>query len=270
MTDWIRLCGLKRSRAALAAIPASLEQGVSPLAQVEGDIPDEHVVTVRERRVSVDYPTIIQDNMATDTLKLDLDGEWDGMQVLVYVGYAGDLDEYQWKGQPITLPVYSNPGSLDVTVVGMSDDGKIRLVTAEAKDVLTVIRAGEHDGSVPEEDRPDLLAQILAAKEDAEEAAQTATSAASSATAAASSANGAATGANSAASAANAAAANANSKASAAQTAAEGADEAAADALAAAQEARDAAGAISEDLTFYFSREVIGDKSYIVLHEEVD
>ena len=221
MTDWIRLNSLKRSRAALAAISASLEQGVSPLAQVEGDIPDEHVVTVRERRVSVDYPTIIQDNMATDTLKLDLDGEWDGMQVLVYVGYAGDLDEYQWKGQPITLPVFSKPGSLDVTVVGMSDDGKIRLVTAEAKDVLTVIRAGEHDGSVPEDDRPDLLAQILAAKEGAEDATSSANAAA-------------------------------------------------ADAEAAAQEARDAAGAISEDLTFYFSREVIGDKSYIVIHEEVD
>lgn len=226
MTEWLDAAEYRRRRAAsarmaLAAAAPAGAAGAQPLAQVEGDIPDEHVVTVRERRVSVDYPTIIQDNMATDTLKLDLDGEWDGMQVLVYVGYAGDLDEYQWKGQPITLPVFSNPGSLDVTVVGMSDDGKIRLVTAEAKDVLTVIRAGEHDGSVPEDDRPDLLAQILAAKEGAEDATSSANAAA-------------------------------------------------ADAEAAAQEARDAAGAISEDLTFYFSREVIGDKSYIVLHEEVD
>ena len=261
MTDWIRLNSLKRSRAALSAVPASLEQGVSPLAQVEGDIPDEHVVTVRERRVSVDYPTIIQDNMATDTLKLDLDGEWDGMQVLVYVGYAGDLDEYQWKGQPITLPVYTNPGSLDVTVVGMSDDGKIRLVTAEAKDVLTVIRAGEHDGSVPEADRPDLLAQILAAKEGAEGATSAANSAAATANTAAENADAKATAADDAASAANEAATAANGAATAANAAASDANEA-------AEEARAVAGMISEDKTIYMGYDDVGDVSYLTLYED--
>ena len=244
----------------------------APTAQVIGDIPDEHVVTVAERHITVDYPTIIQNNMNTDTIDLVLDGEYDGLKVLIYVGPTGNPMELEWKGTPITLPatLAVNVGGLDVSVVGLSSDGKTRLVTAEAKNVLNVIKSGEFEGSIPVDDQPDLLGQILQAKEDAEDAAQTATTAASTANSAASNANSAASSANSAASAANTAATNANSKASAAQTAAEGADEAAADALAAAQEARDAAGAISEDLSFYFSREVIGDKSYIVLHEEVD
>ena len=240
------------------------------MAQVVGDIPDEHVVTVAERRISVDYPTIIQNNMNTDTIDLVLDGEYDGLKVLIYVGPTGNPVELEWEGEPITLPasLALNVGGLDVSVVGISSDGKTRLVTAEAKSVLNVIKSGEFEGSIPVDDQPDLLGQILQAKEDAEDAAQTATTAASTANSAASNANSAASSANSAASAANTAATNANSKASAAQAAAEGADEAAADALAAAQEARDAAGAISENLQYYIGRDEVGDISYITMYEE--
>ena len=267
MTEWIDAAEYRRRRAAsarmmLAAAPAGAAK-VQPLAQVEGDIPDEHVVTVRERRVTVDYPTIIQDNMATDTLRLDLDGEWDGMQVLVYVGYTGDLDEFQWNSEPITLPVYTNAGSLDVTVVGMSSDGKIRLVTAEAKAVMTVIKAGEHEGSVPEADRPDLLAQILAAKEGAEDATAAANTAASAANTAAENADAKATAANSAASAANEAATAANGAATAANAAAS-------DASDAAEEARAAAGMVSQDKTIFLGYDTVGDVSYLTLYDQGD
>lgn len=198
---------------------SGVDTGIDPMAMMPDEIPDEHIVTVEERRISVDYQTIIQDNMGTDVLILNLDGEWDGLSTVVYCGYTGDLKEYAWSGSPIKLPVYGSTGSLDLTVVGLSPDGKTRLVTAEAKGVLTVIRAGEHDGSVPSEDQPDLLGQILAAKGDAEDAADAANSAA-------------------------------------------------ADASEAAQEARDAAGAISENLQYYFGRDVVGDVSYLTLYEE--
>lgn len=266
MTEWLDAAEYRRRRAAskrmmLAAAAPSDAAEVQPLAQVEGDIPDEHVVTVRERRLTVDYPYIIQDNMNTDVLKLDLDGEWDGLTVVVYIGYTGDLKDYTWKGSPITLPVYQNPGTLDVTVVGLSADGKTRLVTVEAKAVMTVLKAGEHEGSVPEADQPDLLAQILAAKEGAEDATAEATSAAAAATAAAESASAKATAAGTAASAANEAATAANGAATAANAAAS-------DASDAAEEARAAAGMISEDKTIYMGYDDVGDVSYLTLYED--
>lgn len=213
MTEWRKAGESPRPMMAMAAAE------VQPLAQVVGDIPDEHVITVAERRVSVDYQTIIQNNMNTDTVDLALDGEWDGMSVVCYIGHPGDLGEFEWEGKPFTLPVYDTTGSIDVTVVGLSADGKTRLVTVEAKGVMNVIKSGEFEGSVPPEDQPDLLGQILAAKGEAEDAAGAANSAA-------------------------------------------------ADAEEAAQEARDAAGAISENLQFYFGRDVVGDVSYLTLYEK--
>ena len=213
MTEWRKAGESPRPMMARAAAE------VQPLAQVVGDIPDEHVITVAERRVSVDYPTIIQNNMNTDTVDLVLDGEWDGMSVVCYIGHPGDLGEFEWEGKPFTLPVYDTTGSIDVTVVGLSADGKTRLVTVEAKGVMNVIKSGEFEGSVPPEDQPDLLGQILAAKGEAEDAAQNATTAASTANSAASKANSAASSANSAATSANSAATKANSAAVDAQNA---------------------------------------------------
>lgn len=179
MTEWRKVGESPRPMMARAA------SEVQPLAQVVGDIPDEHVITVAERRVSVDYPTIIQNNMNTDTVDLVLDGEWDGMSVVCYIGHPGDLWEFEWEGEPFTLPVYDATGSIDVTVVGLSADGKTRLVTVEAKGVMNVIKSGEFKGSVPPEDQPDLLGQILAAKGEAEDAADAANSAAADASEAA-------------------------------------------------------------------------------------
>ena len=175
MTEWRKAGESPRPMMAMAAAE------VQPLAQVVGDIPDVHVITVAERRVSVDYSTIIQNNMNTDTIDLVLDGEWDGMSVVCYIGHPGDLGEFEWEGTPFTLPVYDTTGSIDVTVVGLSADGKTRLVTVEAKGVMNVIKSGEFEGSVPPEDQPDLLGQILAAKEEAEDATNAANSAAESA-----------------------------------------------------------------------------------------
>ena len=213
MTEWRKAGESPRPMMARAAAE------VQPLAQVVGDIPDEHVITVAERRVSVDYQTIIQNNMNTDTVDLVLDGEWDGMSVVCYIGHPGDLSEFEWDGTPFTLPVYDTTGSIDVTVVGLSADGRTRLVTVEAKGVMNVIKSGEFEGSVPPEDQPDLLGQILAAKGDAEDAADAANSAAATANSAASSANSAASSANSAATSANSAATKANSAAVDAQNA---------------------------------------------------
>ena len=195
------------------------------LAQVVGDIPDVHVIAVRERRVTVDYPTIIQHNVNADTIELDLDGEWDGMSVVLVLGPCGGATELAWHGEPLTLPsaLAEDTGGIDVSVVGYSADGKTRLVTVAAPSLLNVIKSGCTVGEAPEEETPDLIGQLVAAGDAANKAAQAANTAATSANGAAGKANTAASAANTAAASANAAAATANGAAEDATAAAQNA-----------------------------------------------
>ena len=214
------------------------------LAQVEGDIPDVHVIAVRERRVTVDYPTIIQNNINTDTVELDLDGEWDDMSVVLVLGPCGRATELAWHGEPLTLPsaLAEDTGGIDVSVVGYSADGDTRLVTVAAPSLLNVIKSGCTVGEAPGDETPDLIGQLVAAGDAANKAAQ-------SANAAATSASKAASAANTAASAANAAAGKANTAATKATDAATKATAAAGEATRAAQSANaaaEAAGAAAE------------------------
>lgn len=203
------------------------------LAQVVGDIPDVHVITVAERRVTVDYPTIIQNNVNTDTIELDLDGEWDGMSVVLVLGPCGGATELAWHGEPLTLPsaLAEDTGGIDVSVVGYSADGDTRLVTVAAPSLLNVIKSGCTVGEAPAEDTPDLIGQLVAAGDAANKAAQAANTASTSA-------NGAAGKAITAASEANTEASNANAAAAAANGAAD-------DATAAAQNALNIANSIA-------------------------
>ena len=213
---------------------------VEPRAQVEGDIPDVHVITVRERRVTVDYPTIIQHNVNTDTIELDLDGEWDGMSVVLVLGPCGGATELAWHGEPLTLPsaLAEDTGGIDVSVVGYSADGETRLVTVAAPSLLNVIKSGCTVGEAPGDETPDLIGQLVAAGDAANKAAQAANTAAGAA-------NDAAGAANTAASAANTAAGKANTAATKATDAATKATDAAGEATRAAQSANAAAEAAS-------------------------
>lgn len=195
------------------------------LAQVVGDIPDVHVITVAERRVTVDYPTIIQNNVNTDTIELDLDGEWDGMSVVLVLGPCGGATELAWHGEPLTLPsaLAEDTGGIDVSVVGYSADGDTRLVTVAAPSLLNVIKSGCTVGEAPAEDTPDLIGQLVAAGDAANKAAQAANTASTSANGAAGKAITAASEANTEASNANAAAAAANGAADDATVAAQNA-----------------------------------------------
>ena len=211
MSQWHRL-----------GVPTTIPDGMD-------DIPELHTVRVRDRRIEIDYPTLIQNNVKTDQVTLDLDGEWDGLSVLINLGDCPNPVSLVWTGSPVTIPaaVMSEVGGVDVSVVGTSADGETRLVTAAADNAFTVIKSGcDSEGDVPE-DPTSVLGQLIQAAEDAEEAAESANQAATSANSAASSASTAATAANSAASSAASAASSANSAANAANAAAQHAIQAA-------------------------------------------
>ena len=139
----------------------------------EEGIPDNHVVTVTERSLSVDIPELIQNNIKTDTVTLELDAEWDGISPVI-IFECSDADyQVQYEGSPAHIPqaVMKSTGSVGLSICGYDDTGEIRLVTKAAPSTFTVVASGSFIGEISEDD-VSLLGQILAAAEAANEAAQ--------------------------------------------------------------------------------------------------
>ena len=206
-----------------------LKQARTPmlLDSVTG-LPDNHVITVVERVISVDDSELIQNNVRTDTFTLNLDAEYDDLNVVVIFTKPNDINvKVAYNGTPTHIPgsAMELVGSLACSVVGIDADGEVRAVTKAAPDTFQVVKSGAYDGSVTSDDA-ELLGQILQAVSDAENAINDAETATTAATNATSQANSAATSANQAASSANSAASSANSAAARATSAAVNAENA--------------------------------------------
>ena len=139
-------------------------------------LPDNHVITVRERYLDVDIPELIQNNIKTDTITLDLDAEWEGITPVIILGSADDAVEVYYNGEPVTIPsqVAKEVGWVDCSVTGYDATGTVRLVTVAAPDTFQVIESGLYTGEVPEEEGTSLLGQLLDAAKDAQAAADSA------------------------------------------------------------------------------------------------
>ena len=142
-----------------------------------------HTLMVRDHRISCCDREMVQHGMGHDAISLDLDAEWDGLTITVVVGECDAAYDAVWQGEPWVLPAASlfEAGWLPVTVVGRDDSGTVRVVTERCDRLLRVVASGCVDGSVPPEDAPDILNELLGAAEDAREAAEGADAAAESA-----------------------------------------------------------------------------------------
>lgn len=182
-----------------------------------------HTLTVRRHHITCDSPVLVQHGMGHDAIALDLDAEWDGLAVRLVLGPCGSAYDALYEDAPVVVPAatLAEAGWLPVSVVGYGEDGTVRVTTERCDHLLRVVESGCVDGSVPPEDAPDLLGQLV-------EAADRATEAAGEADKAAESASAAASAATSAADAATKAADRADSSADAADKAAENANQAAA------------------------------------------
>ena len=142
-----------------------------------------HTLVVRDHRISCCDATMVQHGMGHDAIQLDLDAEWDGLTVTIVVGECDAAYDTVWDGDPWVLPAASlfDAGWLPVTVVGRDDSGTVRVVTERCDRLLRVVASGCVDGSVPPEDAPDILHELLGAAEDARDAADAADAAAESA-----------------------------------------------------------------------------------------
>lgn len=184
------------------------DYGIMPLDSETG-LPDNHVVTIIERRITVDFPTLIQNNVKTDTITLDLDAEWDDVDAYLIFGWTGGTKMVEYTAPATVIPreCMEDVGTVSLSVVGYNKDRTMRLVTVYAPGIFTVIQSGMTIGDTVAEAAPDLLAQLLQAYNRANSAAQQAEDSASGATEATTSATQAAQSANDAAEAANTAAA---------------------------------------------------------------
>lgn len=142
-----------------------------------------HTLVVRDHRISCCDREMVQHGMGHDAISLDLDAEWDGLTITVVVGECDAAYDAVWQGEPWVLPAVSlfEAGWLPVTVVGRDDTGTVRVVTERCDHLLRVVASGCVDGSVPPEDAPDILHELLGAAEDARDAADAADAAAESA-----------------------------------------------------------------------------------------
>lgn len=185
-------------------------------------LPDNHVITVSERVISIDNTELIQNNIATDTFTLVLDAEWDDITpIAIFSNPVGNYSVmYEGSATKIPAKVMERTGDVEVSVYGVNEAGDVRVVTQRPESMgMTVIESGKFDGQVSSDD-VSLLGKILAAVEKAEQSVETANQSAENADMAAQSATDAATKATQAASTANTAANTANSAASSANDAA--------------------------------------------------
>lgn len=132
-----------------------------------------HTLVVRDHAVSCLDPNIVQHSKGHDAIQLDLDAEWDGLTITVVVGECDAAYDVVWEGDPWVLPAAAlfEAGWLPVSVVGRDASGTVRVVTERCDRLLRVVPSGCVDGSVPPEDAPDILTDLLDAGQAARDAA---------------------------------------------------------------------------------------------------
>lgn len=158
----------------------------------EDDDPNEefpflHTISVVDRVVCVDRPELVQNNIRTESVTLNLDSEWDGLSCLINIGNNDTPVSLVWSGQPVIIPaeLMTDTGTLNVSVVGYGDDGTVRAVTKKADNMFTVVASGYVEGDEPVPDPTTILGQLVEAADNANEAADNANEAAERADAAA-------------------------------------------------------------------------------------
>lgn len=95
-----------------------------------------------------------------------LDQEWDGLSVTAVFSNDFARQSYQriLTSDPVEVPEeVLVAGRLFVSLVGLGDDGALRLTTKCMDKPIVVYRAGELVGLAPDEATPELWEQVLAA-----------------------------------------------------------------------------------------------------------
>lgn len=106
----------------------------------------KHVIKVRKRVVESLNRSIIANGVNSDEIVLDLDDEWNDLNLTVYLGLGDTLLKTGYKTDvPCYIPssLITNPGDrISFSLVGENDDQTIRLVTSRCAFAFEVIPSG--------------------------------------------------------------------------------------------------------------------------------
>lgn len=105
-----------------------------------------HTVMVRGTRLEVIGGRVVAGSRGCDSVELDLDRSWSGLEVTLVLGSGDSAVAVEWSGEPVTVPSELTlvPGAVAVSVVGRSADGSVR-VTEEAPGAIAVVPGGMVD-----------------------------------------------------------------------------------------------------------------------------
>lgn len=139
-----------------------------------------HTIRASGRTLCTDSRTIVQHGLNSDYVRLELGPAWDGLKVVVFFGDDDDHEALIYDGEPVPVPsrLMLDVGYLPVSVVGYADGGRTRALSASADRLLQVVPSGVYDGNDPVDGGEDLLGQLVGARDDALDAADTADEAA--------------------------------------------------------------------------------------------
>ena len=143
-----------------------------------------HTLVVRGHEVSCCDPVIVQHSIGHDAIALDLDAEWEDLFITVaFEKPDGEIYEVAYDGEPVEVPASATEEArwLPVGISGHVAEGDKLVLTAGSDRLLNVVPSGPVSEGGPVEDPPDVLGQLLAARDEAlaaaeraEEAAETA------------------------------------------------------------------------------------------------
>ena len=151
-----------------------VNQPIAPASADPGEeFPFLHTISVVDRVVSVDKPELVQNNIRTETVTLNLDSEWDGLSCIINIGSGETPTSLIWSGKPVIIPaeLMTDIGTLNVSVVGYGDDGAVRAVTKKADAMFVVAASGYVHDDNPVPDPTTILGQLVQAADNANQAA---------------------------------------------------------------------------------------------------
>ena len=121
-----------------------------------------HTVTVRSRRASVDVRELVSGTAKTDRIVLDLDREWDGMDVTLTVTGSGvSVSPMRESDGSYTIPweCTAKPGAVRVAVEGSRDGAK--LLHAVMERPMVCVQGADEQGQGPSDPTPTELQQLV-------------------------------------------------------------------------------------------------------------
>lgn len=103
----------------------------------------EHVLTIKNRKISCDNDKIIANGSKTDSLTIKTDEEWTDCKLVLILYTPNDIYACVYEDDFVYLPekIIGKPGYISVSVIGQRDDG-YRVTTKKANNLLNVISSG--------------------------------------------------------------------------------------------------------------------------------